>query len=94
METMMITLSGYKITETIHESNRTIVYCGYRTADNQMVVLKTHKTEYPSPVELARFRHEYEIGHTVEGPGILKYYEPKEYKHGLVLITEDFGAVG
>lgn len=45
----MITIPGYTITETIHESLKTIVYRGYREENQQPVILKIPKAEFPPP---------------------------------------------
>ena len=89
----MLTLPNYEVTEKVYESSRTVVYRGYRASDRQPVVLKTHRTEYPSAEEVARFRREYELGCQVEAPGVIELYGIEKYKRGQVLIREDFGAI-
>jgi predicted ATPase/signal transduction histidine kinase len=62
----MITLKGYQIKEKIHESATTLVYRGRRLADEkpadeQPVVIKLLKAEYPTFRELVQFRNQYAI---------------------------------
>ncbi|MEH2310851.1 MAG: hypothetical protein V7K35_05360 [Nostoc sp.] len=45
----MLTLSGYQIIDQIYESSNSLIYRGYREADNQPVILKTLRDAYPSP---------------------------------------------
>ncbi len=90
----MQTLLDYTLTETLHESRRTIVYRARRNSDARSVVIKTHHTKYPAPSEIAKFRREYDIGSKLEGEGSIVYYGIEKYRHGLVLIMEDIGAVG
>ena len=89
----MITISGYEITEQIYDGVRAVVYRGRREKDNLPVVVKIHKTDFPSSKEIARFRREVEIGTMFDSKGIIKYYGTERYKNADALITEDFGAV-
>lgn len=70
----MIILSGYTITETIYEGNKTVVYRGIRERDRQPVILKMIKDEYPNIEEITRFRQEYTIPQKLDVPGIVKPY--------------------
>ena len=89
----MIAVSGYEITEQIYDGVRAVVYRGRREKDNLPVVVKIHKTDFPSSKEIARFRREVEIGMMFDFKGIIKYYGTERYKNAYALITEDFGAV-
>ncbi|MFB8791092.1 MAG: hypothetical protein U7123_20140 [Potamolinea sp.] len=64
----MITIPGYTITETIHESVKTIVYRGYREENEQPVILKIPKAEFPTLEETTRFKQEYTAGTAVKAP--------------------------
>ena len=61
-EVIMISISGLTIHEQIYESAKTLVYRGHREIDNLPVVVKVHRTDYPSEKEIAKFRREYTIG--------------------------------
>ena len=59
----MLTLPNYQIGSKIYESVNSLVYRGHRKKDNQPVILKVLKQDYPTPAELTRYRQEYEIMH-------------------------------
>lgn len=84
----MLELPSYTLRDKIHEGTRTILYRGYRNADNTPIVVKTVAGEYPQPHELARFRHEYQILRSISFPGIVKAYALEKYGNGLALILE------
>ncbi|MEW5957757.1 MAG: ATP-binding sensor histidine kinase [Chloroflexota bacterium] len=89
----MLTLPGYHIIEVIHAEAKTIVYRGRRIRDEQPVILKLPKAEYPSLPEMARLRREYELIKDLALAGIISPYGLEEYDHGLALILEDFGGL-
>ena len=49
----MRNLSGYQVTEKLHESSNSLAYRGRRLADDQPVILKMLKQAYPSPEKIA-----------------------------------------
>ncbi|MCK5523879.1 MAG: hypothetical protein KAI83_12175, partial [Thiomargarita sp.] len=57
----MINIPNYQITQQIYESANSLVYRGLRNEDNQAVILKVLKEDYPTPEELTRYRQEYDI---------------------------------
>lgn len=85
-----VTVAGYKLIEKIYEDSKTIVYRGVSEQNGQPIVLKTLRAEHPTPNEIARIRHEFEITKSLELEGVVKLYEMVEYK-GLALVLEDFG---
>ncbi|MCH8293322.1 serine/threonine-protein kinase PknK, partial [Candidatus Poribacteria bacterium] len=89
----MITIPGYKVTGTIYEGAKSIVYRGHREKDNLPVVVKIQKSDYPSPKNIAKFRREYHIGKMLDFNGVIKYYRMEKYKTDHALILEDFGGV-
>ncbi|MEG4517403.1 MULTISPECIES: AAA family ATPase [unclassified Microcoleus] len=89
----MIEISGYEILTQIYESINSTVYRGIRQQDNQAVILKFLKEDYPTPSELVRFKQEYEITRNLNLEGVIKAYELKPYQRTLCIILEDFGAV-
>jgi len=87
----MLTISGYQIQEQLYESAHSIIYRGRRKADDQPVVLKLLKNEYPTPEELARFRREYEMTRGIDIDGVVNVYGLESYRNTLVMVLEDFG---
>jgi predicted ATPase/serine phosphatase RsbU (regulator of sigma subunit) len=87
----MQTLSNYQLKEPIYESLNSLVYRGIRNEDNQPVILKMLKEDYPSPAELTRYRQEYEITNGLNLAGVVKTYGLEKYQNTLVIVLEDFG---
>ncbi|AFY82191.1 AAA family ATPase [Oscillatoria acuminata] len=87
----MLSFAGYEILEEIHESNHTIVCRGRKEGQVQTEILKFLKTEYPTPTEIAKFRHQYEIVKPLDIPGIVKPLHLETWGRGLVLTMEDAG---
>ncbi|BBM82877.1 AAA family ATPase [Candidatus Uabimicrobium amorphum] len=87
----MLTLQGYKITERIYEGRETEVFKGYK--NQQALIFKSLKGEYPSRRALARFRREYEIVKNLDIDGIVEVVDLVEYRNSLVIVLKDFGGV-
>ncbi|MGB7443741.1 MAG: ATP-binding sensor histidine kinase [Coleofasciculaceae cyanobacterium] len=88
----MITLPGYQVLSQIYESANSLVYRAIREEDNQAVILKVLKEDYPTPSELTRYKQEYEITRNLNLEGVVKAYGLEPYQRTLVIILEDFGA--
>src|ERR671932_452742 len=88
----MITLAGYQILTQIYESANSLVYRAIRERDNQSVILKVLKEDYPTPQELTRYKQEYEITRNLNLDGVVKAYGMEPFQRTLVIILEDFGA--
>ncbi len=88
----MITFPGYQIITQIYESDNSLVYRGIREQDNQSVILKLLKEDYPTPLELTRYKQEYEITRNLKTNGVIKAYALEAYQRTLVIILEDIGA--
>ena len=84
-------LSGYQVTEKLHESNDSLVYRGYRRADEQPVILKMLKQAYPPPETIAWFKREYEITKKINLPGVIDVYSWENLETNWVMVLEDFG---
>jgi serine/threonine protein kinase len=89
----MLKLPGYEIHAPLYAGTRSQIFRGHRSADQQPVVIKIVAQDFPSPQALNRLRHEFAIGSSIDDPHIMHYYALEDYRHGLALITEDFGAV-
>ncbi|NEO49359.1 MAG: serine/threonine-protein kinase PknK, partial [Moorea sp. SIO4A3] len=84
-------LSGYQVTEKLHESTNSLVYRGHRRADHQPVILKMLKQAYPSPESIAWFKREYETTKTINLPGVIDVYSLEKLETNWVMVLEDFG---
>ena len=89
----MITLTGYQVQTKIYESFNSEVYQGIRFSDNQPVIFKVLKQDYPTAQELARYRQEYKIICSLNFDGAIEAYGLEPYGRTLVIILEDFGAI-
>ncbi|HIE01754.1 MAG TPA: serine/threonine protein kinase, partial [Thiotrichaceae bacterium] len=87
----MLTLLNYQIGSQIYESVNSLVYRGHRNEDNQPIILKMLKEDYPTPLALTRYRQEYEITQDLDLAGVIKVYGVEKYQNTLVIILEDFG---
>jgi len=87
----MLILPNYQIKTRIYESTNSLIYRGIRQKDNQPIILKILKQDYPTPEELTRYRQEYEITHDLNVTGVIKVYGIEKYQNTLVIILEDFG---
>ena len=88
----MISIAGYKIIEKIYESRSSIVYRGHQKSNNQPVIIKALKEDYPSPHEIAKYRQEYNIYKNFEIERIIQSYNYILSEHSPAIIFEDFGA--
>ncbi len=84
-------IPGYQILALIYESANSLVYRGRRDRDNQPVVLKLLKHEYPTQADLARYEQEYEITRSLNLEGVVRSWDLHKYKNSLVMVLEDFG---
>ncbi|MEG3966424.1 ATP-binding sensor histidine kinase [Microcoleus sp. T2B6] len=87
----MINLSGYDITNQIHESNNSLVYRGLRKQDKKPVIIKFLKQDYPMPASLVRYKQEYEITHNLNLESVPQTYSLERYHNSLAIIFEDCG---
>jgi len=87
----MITVPGYRIEDRIYRGNRSTLYRGQRERDDTPVIIKTPSSEYPSPRDLGRLSHEYEITNDLTLRGISKSYALEKVEGSLALIFEDIG---
>ena len=85
----MFQIAGYSITGKILEGSSTIIYRAKQTATDKSVIVKVPKASYPTPRELATFRHEYLLLRSLDIPGVVKTFGIEKYGNGLALILED-----
>ncbi|NET14437.1 MAG: serine/threonine-protein kinase PknK, partial [Okeania sp. SIO1H6] len=84
--------NDYQILNKIYESSHSLVYRGILNQNQQPVILKVLKQEYPSISELTRYKQEYEITRSLTTiKGVVKTYGLHKYKNSLVMFLEDFG---
>ncbi len=85
----MLNLKGYRIQECLYQGNRTEVYRAIREADQNLVVIKKLRNDYPQFNELVQFRHQYVLTKNLEIPGIVKPLGIEHSGNGYLLVMED-----
>ena len=90
---LQISIPGYRTSEQLYSGTRTLVYRGFSESDNQPVVIKLLKSEYPTFSELVQFRNQYSIAKNIEHSGIVKHLSLEAYRNGFALVMEDFGGI-
>ncbi|EIJ44246.1 PAS domain S-box [Beggiatoa alba B18LD] len=84
-------LTDYQNLSLLYESATSLIYRGIRAIDQQRIILKVLKEEYPSLSELSRYQQEYEITKAFQHEGIIQVYALEKHQHGLMIVVEDFG---
>ncbi|MBW4678674.1 MAG: AAA family ATPase [Microcoleus vaginatus WJT46-NPBG5] len=87
----MLNLAGYSLTEKIYQGQKTVIYRGYKHPERQPVIVKSLAAELPHPLDIASFKHQYEILNNLDVPGVVKLLGLERYRNSFVLIMEDFG---
>ncbi|BAB75390.1 serine/threonine kinase with two-component sensor domain [Nostoc sp. PCC 7120 = FACHB-418] len=90
---LAIAIPGYFILEEIYHGSKTVVYRAVREADQQPVVIKLLKREYPTFSELLQFRNQYAIAKNLKIPGIVNLYSLEPYRNSYAMVMEDFGGI-
>ncbi|MBZ4418354.1 ATP-binding sensor histidine kinase [Myxococcus sp. RHSTA-1-4] len=80
----------YTVTETLHESSRTLLYRGLRDSDRRPVVLKVLAPGH-RPQDLERLRHEYQLLGTLHLPPAVAPLALDTFRGMPALVMEDFG---
>ncbi|BAY63359.1 multi-sensor signal transduction multi-kinase [Calothrix brevissima NIES-22] len=86
-------IPGYVVAEVVHEGIDTNLYRATSQINNQPVILKVLKADYPSLEQIFRLKHEYKIRENLDLAGLVKVYRLENYEHRLVLVCEDFGGI-
>ena len=86
----MIELAGYQVTKEITRGPNTIIYRGIRNSDQQKIIVKVLRSEYPPIEEITRLRQEYQITQILKDvEGIVKSYSLEKYQKSYALVLED-----
>ncbi|MFZ5353058.1 MAG: AAA family ATPase [Bacillota bacterium] len=87
----MLNLPGYIINSRVYEGKKTLLYRGIREIDGASVLFKFLKDEYPSMLDIAKLKYEFEINKRIHGDGIVYIYSIEQFNNTPVLVIEDFG---
>lgn len=91
----MLSFSLYKTKDIIHNGKNSLIYRAIQNSDHKNVIIKVLKSDPPSPQQIARFLHEFEISkqlyaeipsYIVQPLGLIKQ------QNTYALVFEDFGA--
>lgn len=94
MNTVLV--PDYGLLEKLYEGKHTLVYRGFHIHTKKKIVLKLLKSDYPTPQQIARFRHEYEITkklHESLPQSVIEPIDFVKYQNSYAIILEDFEAV-
>ena len=86
-------IQGFQIRDRLYESKNSLLLRAIRDDDGLPVVIKILKNDYPTAAELARYRHEFEVIHTLDLPGVIRSYELRRHEKTLLTVFEDFGGM-
>jgi len=87
----MMNIPNYKNIKLIYESTNSFVFRAINQ-DNQQVILKMLKENYPSPEELTRYQQEYEfMRRLADLDGVIKAYRFEKSQNTQMICLEDFG---
>jgi predicted ATPase/signal transduction histidine kinase/tRNA A-37 threonylcarbamoyl transferase component Bud32 len=86
-----LTIPGYDITEVIHDGTSTTVYRAVSQTQQEKVILKVLKAEFPTLEQISRLKHEYFVTENLDLEGIVKVLRLETLHNRLVLVCEDFG---
>ncbi len=89
----MSAFPGYAVVEQIDETLHSVVFRAHREDPPGTVIIKALRAEYPTPAEVARLKHEYQIIRGLNVEGIVRVLDVLDAEGGVALVLEDFGGV-
>jgi len=89
----MIGLPGYRIVACIGEGPYALVFRGIRETDGAPVVVRVHRSEFPTFAELARFRNHHQITSRLDLPFVDRPLALESHGNGFALVSKDRGDV-
>ena len=88
----MIHVAGYQVLEELYESAHSVAYRARREQDGQSVILKILRHEFPDPLQLKKYRQEFDILSSLNQiPGVIQAFGLEQSGNRLLMIVEDFG---
>jgi len=88
---VVLTLTGFTITDLLQEGTKSVIYRGVRTEDNRSVVIKGLRPEQCTAYNIEQLKHEYRIAQHLSLPGTLQALALEFDRGAPYLILEDFG---
>jgi predicted ATPase/transcriptional regulator with GAF, ATPase, and Fis domain/tRNA A-37 threonylcarbamoyl transferase component Bud32 len=84
-------MPGYDLAAEVYRGRKSVVYRGTRSGDGLPVIIKTLREEYPTPLQTAGLRREYELLHGLAIRGVAQAYALEANRDRLALVLEDIG---
>ncbi|MEN6566464.1 MAG: AAA family ATPase [Veillonellales bacterium] len=88
---MKIVLQGYTITDLLYDGSSSRIFHARRNSDQQAVIVKLLKPEYPAETEIAAWEAEYNLLNSIRSDLVIKALSLERYQNTLFLVLEDFG---
>ncbi len=88
----MFIVPGYGETDRVHDGASTLVVRGVRQTDGARVVIKSLRSDTPTPEQFARASHEFEVLRRLGGRGAPRAIELLVVQNRPVLVVADTGA--
>ena len=82
-------IQGYQIREKLYDRTNSLIYRAVRDKDSLPVIIKILNNKYPTTEQIACFQHEYEIGSSIDSPGVIKVYELAKFGNTECIIMAD-----
>lgn len=82
----MWSLGNYDLGEKLYESADAALYLGKQKENSSAVIIKTHKDEYPTALQIARIRHEYTILQSLSIPSVTQALALEKCGPGVALV--------
>ena len=89
----MEVIANYQVSEKLYESFDSIILRATRDIDDENVILKVLKQDFPTSTELNRYQYEYNILNELNENGIIKSYGIEKYKNTFIIVLEDFAGI-
>jgi predicted ATPase/serine phosphatase RsbU (regulator of sigma subunit) len=86
-------IPGYKLSDEIYVSQKSVIYRAVRAADNTPVILKILTDENADRGDLRKLIHEYEVLNNLNTPGVIRVFGIEHYQGLHALVLEDFGGI-
>ncbi len=86
-----VNVPGYAVAGEIYRGGKRVVCRAIRDRDRLPVIIKLCAAEYPTPLETAGLRREYELLQTLRIRGVPRAYGLEAHRDRLALVLEDAG---
>lgn len=90
----MIKIAGYESREILYEGEKSLVFRAIDSKNQQPVIIKFLKKEFPDFKEINTYLYEYEMTKKLETiEGVIKFYDFVSINNSKAIIMEDIGGI-